>query len=205
MRSSPTSKGNPVVDLKQDEFEVTEDGKPQKIETFRIVKIDAARSRWRPAAAADPHDRRRGARGRASGRAAVRHPAATTTTCGAATTWPCASRSSSSSRTSSRPADMVAIMYPLTPVTDLSFTRNREGADQRRSSSSKGASSTTRPRNEFEEQYAYYPARRSRRIRNQVAMAALEGAAARLGGAARGTQVDHLRQRGLHQPSCRRS
>src|SRR5687767_9958050 len=34
--------GNPVLDLKPEEFSVSEDGKPQKIETFSVVKIDQA-------------------------------------------------------------------------------------------------------------------------------------------------------------------
>src|SRR6185295_17153950 len=33
--------GNPVSDLKLEDFEIQEDGKPQKPETFRLVKIDA--------------------------------------------------------------------------------------------------------------------------------------------------------------------
>ncbi len=32
--------GNPVTDLKLEDFEIQEDGKPQKPETFRLVKID---------------------------------------------------------------------------------------------------------------------------------------------------------------------
>ena len=32
--------GNPVTDLKLEDFEIQEDGKPQKAETFRLVKID---------------------------------------------------------------------------------------------------------------------------------------------------------------------
>src|SRR6476620_2813304 len=34
--------GNPVADLKQTDFEVTEDGKPQTVETCRLVKVDTA-------------------------------------------------------------------------------------------------------------------------------------------------------------------
>jgi VWFA-related protein len=33
--------GNPVTDLKMEDFQIEEDGKPQKAETFRLVKIDA--------------------------------------------------------------------------------------------------------------------------------------------------------------------
>src|SRR5438876_10464470 len=32
--------GNPIGDLKASDFDVTEDGKPQKIETFKLVKLD---------------------------------------------------------------------------------------------------------------------------------------------------------------------
>src|SRR5438874_12558514 len=32
--------GNPIGDLKATDFDVTEDGKPQKIETFKLVKLD---------------------------------------------------------------------------------------------------------------------------------------------------------------------
>ena len=32
--------GNPVADLTQDDFELAEDGKPQTVETFRLVQID---------------------------------------------------------------------------------------------------------------------------------------------------------------------
>lgn len=34
------NKGNPVTDLKLEDFQIEEDGKPQKPETFRLVKID---------------------------------------------------------------------------------------------------------------------------------------------------------------------
>ena len=34
-------KGEPILDLKPEEFTVTEDNKPQKVEQFSIVKIDA--------------------------------------------------------------------------------------------------------------------------------------------------------------------
>src|SRR6266481_3524433 len=34
------SKGAPVTDLKQSDFDVLEDNKPQKIEAFRFIKVD---------------------------------------------------------------------------------------------------------------------------------------------------------------------
>src|SRR5919106_988503 len=35
------NKGEPVLDLKPEEFTITEDGKPQRVEQFSMVKIDA--------------------------------------------------------------------------------------------------------------------------------------------------------------------
>ena len=60
-------------------------------------------------------------------------------------------------------------MYPLTPVTDLAFTRNHEGSD-RAIEKFEGRKFDYRPRNEFEEQYANYPAQTVETIRNQVTM-----------------------------------
>src|SRR5215212_4974053 len=34
------SKGNPIDDLKAEDFEVVEEGKPQKIDTFKLIKLD---------------------------------------------------------------------------------------------------------------------------------------------------------------------
>src|SRR5678815_1740666 len=34
------SKGQPIADLKQSDFEIFEDNKPQKIEQFRFIKVD---------------------------------------------------------------------------------------------------------------------------------------------------------------------
>ena len=48
--------GNPVADLKQADFEVLEDGKPQTVETFRLSRSIAPRSGY---AAHHPHAQRR--------------------------------------------------------------------------------------------------------------------------------------------------
>jgi VWFA-related protein len=79
------------------------------------------------------------------------------------------------------PADMVAVMYPLTPVDDINFSRDRNGlisAIER----FEGRKHDYQPRNMFEEQYANYPAQTVERIRNQVTMSALKAASVRLGG-----------------------
>ncbi len=51
---------------------------------------------------------------------------------------------------------MVAIMYPLTPVTDLSFTRNRSSLISA-IEHFEGRRFNYEPRNEFEQRYALLP------------------------------------------------
>ena len=72
-------------------------------------------------------------------------------------------------------------MYPLTPVDDIHFSRNRDALIAA-IEKFEGRKFNYQPRNEFEEQYAYYPAQTVERIRNQVTMGALKAAAVRLGG-----------------------
>jgi VWFA-related protein len=171
--------GNPVLDLKPEEFSISEDGKPQKVETFSVVKIDHAsqidaptpleiRSKFdeeREAARPevrlfiillDDYHVRRG------NDMVVRKPLIDFI------------------QNQLAPADMVAIMYPLTPVRDLTFTRNKDGL-MRAVEKFEGRRFNYLPQNEFEERYAYYPAATVERIRNQVVMDALKGAAVKLG------------------------
>ena len=61
------------------------------------------------------------------------------------------------------------------------------------------------PRNQFEEQYAMYPAAVVERIRNQVTLSALEVARRAHGLAARGAQGGHPGERGVQQHPARRS
>jgi VWFA-related protein len=172
--------GNPVLDMAQDDFQVSEDGKPQKIETFSVVKIDEASQLEGPPPSAirsksdeereaakpdvrlfvilfDDYHVRRG------NDMAVRKPLMDFV------------------QNQLAPADMVAIMYPLTPVDDIQFSRNRESLISG-IQSFEGRKHNYEPRNAFEQQYAYYPAQTVERIRNQVTMSALKAAAVRLGG-----------------------
>ena len=63
------NKGNAVENLTQDDFEVYEDNKPQKVESFRYIKVEG-----------NPH-RGRAAAGR-SARPGTRRPSSRATTCG---------------------------------------------------------------------------------------------------------------------------
>ena len=172
--------GKPVLDLKPEDFTVTEDGKPQQIEQFTVVKIDAveqAAARPTTEIRSDFDEEREAARPdvrlfvlllddyhvRRGNDLAVRRPLIDFI------------------QNQLDPADMVAVMYPLTPVADIRFTRNRSAvisAIER----FEGRKFDYRPRNMMEEQYAYYPAATVERIRNQVTMGALKAASVRLGG-----------------------
>jgi VWFA-related protein len=76
--------------------------------------------------------------------------------------------------------DMVAVMYPLTPASALTFTRNRSSLIEA-INHFEGRKGNYEPRNEFEERYSYYPAVQVENIRNDVSMGALRAAAAQLG------------------------
>jgi VWFA-related protein len=173
------SKGNPVLDLTQEDFQVAEDGKPQTIQTFSVVKIDeATQFETQPSAIRSKADEEREAARpdvrlfiilfddyhvRRGNDMAVRKPLIDFV------------------QNQLSPADMVAVMYPLTPVDDINFSRDRNGlisAIER----FEGRKHNYQPRNMFEEQYSMYPAVTVERIRNQVTMSALKAASVRLGG-----------------------
>ncbi len=172
--------GNPVLDLKPDEFTVLEDSKPQKIEAFDVVKIDqATQAESRPPKAIrnDFDEEQEAARPdvrlfvillddyhvRRGNDLAVRKPLIDFI------------------QNQLAPADMVALMYPLTPVSDLRFSRDHDALISA-IDKFEGRKFIYDPRNSFEERYAYYPAAVVERVRNQVTMDALKGAAVKMGG-----------------------
>lgn len=172
--------GKPITDLTEADFEVLEDGQPQKIETFKLIRVTGTpvgggepareiRSEYVEEAEAaredvrlfviflDDYHVRRGAS------MAVREPLIRFL------------------QNDLGPLDMVAIMYPLTPVSVVRFSRNRDilaGAIN----NFLGRKNEYEPRNELEQQYANYPTETVERIRNQVSLSALKGLVTRLGG-----------------------
>ena len=173
-------KGNPVLDLKPEEFRLKEDGKAQAIESFSVVKIDDGKDIDAPLpteirSLAD--EQREAARPdvrlfilflddyhvRRGNDLVVRKPLTDFV------------------MNQLGPADMVAVMYPLTSIHELTFTRNRKSLVSA-IENFEGRRFNYLPRNEFEEKYAYYPASTVERVRNQVTMTAIKGAAIKLGG-----------------------
>ena len=170
--------GEVVLDMKQEDFEVREDKKPQKVDTFEVVKIDALTTATNPREIRSLQDEETEARQpnvrlfvmllddyhvRRGNDMSVRKPLIDFVTNQLA------------------PQDMVAVMYPLTPVSALTFTRNRSSLVAA-INGFEGRKGLYEPRNEFEERYAYYPVQTVEKIRNDVTMGALKGAAVRLGG-----------------------
>jgi len=171
--------GNPVSDLTQADFEVQEDGKPQAIDLFKLVNSDgnvgpgaepprAIRSQYDQESEAarddvrlfviflDDYHVRRGNAMR------VREPLVQFV------------------KTQLGPLDMVALMYPLMSVQQLTFTRDLDGVVSALRLF-EGRKYDYRPRNSFEEQYANYPAQVVETVRNEVTMTALRGLSVKLG------------------------
>ena len=78
------------------------------------------------------------------------------------------------------PADLVAIMYPLTPVDDVRFTRDH-GAIAKAIERFEGRKYQYDPRNRYEQEYSHYPTESVEEIRNQVVSTALRGLSIKLG------------------------
>ena len=171
--------GSVVLDMKPDEFEVREDKKPEKVETFDIVKIDeiAQQTPYAPKEILSESDMEIEAKKpnvrlfilllddyhvRRGNDLFVRQPLIDFV------------------NNQLGPQDMVAVMYPLTPASALTFTRNRNSLIEA-INHFEGRKGMYEPRNEFEEKYAYYPTVQVEGIRNEVTMGALRGAAGQLG------------------------
>jgi VWFA-related protein len=172
--------GNQIADLQPADFEVTEDGKPQKIETFKLVKLDggAAAAVNEPpreirtdydeeseasredvrlfAIFLDDYHVRRGAS------MSVRTPLTRFV------------------ESQLGPSDMIGVMYPLESTASVRMTRNHS-AVVRGLQQFQGRKYDYTPRNQFEERYAYYPTEVVERIRNQVSLSALKGLIVHMG------------------------
>ena len=171
-------KDAPVTDLRKEDFEVLEDGKAQPIEQFRLIKVE------RTPKAGDPIPRRirtRDDEQLEASREDVRvfaillddYHVRKLTALGV-------KEPLTKFLESLAPTDLVAVMYPMTPVSDLMFTNNHESiisAVQR----FEGRKFDYTPRNRFEEEYSRYPTTEVERIRNEVVMDAISALALRMG------------------------
>lgn len=172
-------KGTALGDLKAADFEVLEDGKPQAIEQFKFIKVDGnpmpgdaparqIRSQYDEESEAARDDVRLFViffddyHTRVGSSLSVKEPLTRFV------------------QQQLGPNDLVAVMYPLTPINAVTLTRNHDSivsAIQR----FEGRKFRYDPRNEFEQQYSQYPTEVVEQIRNQVVMTALRGLSTRLG------------------------
>ena len=169
--------GMPVTDLTAADFELAEDGKAQTVETFRLVKIDASavvettsrlttRSDEETAAQdedarivvffLDDYHTRRG-----NSMAARKHLVEFV-------------------NTQLGPKDLVAVMYPLSPLDSVTLTRDHAQV-MRALERFQGRKFDYTPRNALEDRYANYPTETVERIRRQVSLSALRGLSVKLG------------------------
>jgi VWFA-related protein len=166
------NKGNTVADLQAEDFEVVEDGTPQKIEAFKLIKLDggvAEAAKEAPRAIRTDFDEEAEAARddvrlfgiflddyhvRLGSSMAVREPLANFIL------------------TQLGPSDMVGLMYPLESLGTVRMTRDHaaiaKGIQQFR-----GRKYDYTPRNEYEQRYFQYPTEIVERIRNQVSMSAI--------------------------------
>ena len=171
--------GTPVNDLTAADFEVQEDGKPQEIDLFRLVNADGnVGSGAEPARPikSDSDQELEAARDdvrlfviflddyhvRRVNAMRMREVL------------------SQFIKTQLGPLDMVAVMYPLMSVQQVTFTRDLDAAAAA-VRAFEGRKYDYRPRNPFEEQYANYPAQVVETVRNEVVMTALRGLSVKLG------------------------
>jgi VWFA-related protein len=172
--------GTPIADLQPTDFDVVEDGKPQKIETFKFIKLDggvsesikapvreirtdydeeneAARDDVRLFAVfLDDYHVRRGSS------LSVRKQLATFV------------------ENNLGPSDMIGVMYPLESTASVRMTRNHS-AVMRGLQQFSGRKFEYEPKNQFEETYAHYPTETVERIRNQVSLSALKALIVHMG------------------------
>jgi VWFA-related protein len=169
--------GNPVADLTQADFEVLEDGKPQVVESFKLVKVDTVVPEYTTRSIRTREDEEIAASDesarifvfflddynvRLGNSMAARKPV------------------SEFIRNSLAPNDLVAVMYPLTPLDAVVLTRNHEGVI-RAVERFEGRKFRYEPRNDIEQRYAEQPTEVVERIRRQVSLSALKGLSVKLG------------------------
>jgi VWFA-related protein len=180
--------GNPVQDLKETDFEVLEDGKPQTIQTFKLINVteNAGVGTDPPREVRNPIEEQTEASRddvrlfaiflddyhvRLENSMRAREPIAAFI------------------ENQLQARDMVSIMYPLWSINDVMHTRNRKQvASAIRQFTGRKYDYT--PRNLFEERYVHYVSTiEAERIRNQVTLSALKGLIIKLGGLREGRKA----------------
>ena len=172
--------GRPVVDLEPSDFEISEDGEPQTIDTFRRVDLDGGLMVGADgpprAISSDSVEESEAARDevRLFGIFLDDYHVR----------WETGVRAREDLarfvETQLGPSDMVGVMYPLTPLDAVRFTRGHD-AVRRNLLQFEGRKYRYDPRNQFEERYANQSTEVVEQLRNQVSLSAIEALIIRMG------------------------
>jgi len=170
--------GNPVLDLTAADFEVKERGKIQKIDSFKLVQaseaIDPDSSSFREIVSEADQERE-------TARDDVRVIVILLDDYHVERMNSLAVRDRLAAFVRQiNPRDLVAIMYPLTPVTGLTFSRNRE-EQARVIAQFTGRKHDYFPQNRAEETYQFCSPQQIEGIRDGVTLSALRGVSTYLG------------------------
>lgn len=178
--------GNPVGDLKPEDFEITEQNRPQAIETFKLISLDGGVSTPEP-----PREIRTDLDEETeAAREDVRLFAIFLDDYHVRRETSMAARTQLARfvDTELGPSDMIGLMYPLESTSAVRMTRNHD-AVSRGIQQFLGRKYDYTPRNQMEERYANYPAETVEIIRNQVSMSAIKALITRLGGLKEGRKA----------------
>ena len=172
--------GNPVGDLKPEDFEVVEQGKPQTVETFKLVSLDGGLT----SSIKEPPRQIRSDEDEESeaARDDVRLFAFFLDDYHVRVENSMVARDQLARfvQTQLGPTDMVGLMYPLQPTASVRMTRNH-GAIMTALSRFQGRKYDYTPKNDYEQKYAYYPTETVEKIRNQVSLSAIKALVIRMG------------------------
>src|SRR5262245_42535542 len=173
--------GNPVNDLKQGDFEITEQNKLQKIETFKLISLDGGLI---DSTSAPPRQIRTDIDEETeASRDDVRLFAVFLDD------YHVRRETSMSARgqlarfveTQLGPTDMIGVMYPLQPIASVRMTRNHD-AVVKGMQQFLGRKYDYTPKNDYEEKIVYYPTETVEQIRNQISLSAIKSLIVHMGG-----------------------
>jgi VWFA-related protein len=173
--------GNPVADLKPGDFEVTEQNRPQKIETFKLISLDGGLI---PGPDGPPRAIRTDAdEEEEAARDDVRLFAIFLDDYHVRRESSLVARNQIARfvETQLGPSDMVGLMYPLEPIDAVRMTRNHD-AVMKGIQQFDGRKFDYTPRNEYEQKIAYYPTETVEKVRNQISLSALKSLIVHMGG-----------------------
>jgi VWFA-related protein len=164
--------GKPVTDLTQADFEVQENNKPQKIESFKLIQIDDLQD---PDPAKNREIRSLDDQAREAARDDVRVIVIFLDDYHTRLGNSMAVREKLARFVNGlNPRDLVAIMTPLLPTAGITFSRNHSATAQQ-IMAFRGRKFDYTPQNRAEEVYLYMTPESIEQLRNQIVTSALEG------------------------------